>query len=116
MDALVSLVVIITGIAISYTHLYWLDPVISLVIVVAIIFCNWRLLADSFKMIIGGVPPGIELDEIEKTITSVSDVQCVHDVHVWALSTTENALTAHVVIGEQLSFEKKLRIISEIKA
>lgn len=66
-------------------------------------------------MIIDAVPSGIKLDEINEVITSVGYVHSVHHVHVWPLSTTENALTAHVVIDEQLSFEKKLQLIGEIK-
>jgi cobalt-zinc-cadmium efflux system protein len=114
-DAVVSFVVVFIGIAIHFTHLYWLDPVISLIIVIVILFRSWSLLKDSFKMIIDAVPSGIEVSKIEKVITSVSHVQSVHHVHVWSLSTTENALTAQVVIDEQLSFEKKLRVIREIK-
>jgi cobalt-zinc-cadmium efflux system protein len=114
-DALVSLGVVIVGIVISYTHLYWVDPAIGLVIMVVILVSTWGLLRDSFKMTIDAVPTGIELDEIKKVITSVPHVRHVHHVHVWPLSTTENALTAHVVIDEQLSFEKKLQVVDEIK-
>lgn len=114
-DALVSLGVVIAGIIISYTHLYWLDPAIGLVIMVVILVGTWSLLRDSFKMTIDAVPTGIELDEIKKVIVGVQHVKHVHHVHVWSISTTENALTAHVVIDEQLSFEQKLKVVEEIK-
>ncbi|HLL42227.1 MAG TPA: cation diffusion facilitator family transporter [Segetibacter sp.] len=114
-DALVSLGVVIAGIIISYTHVYWLDPAISLVIMVVILVGTWSLLRDSFKMTIDAVPTGIELDEIKKVIVGVQHVKHVHHVHVWSISTTENALTAHVVIDEQLSFEQKLKVVEEIK-
>ena len=114
-DALVSLGVVIAGIIISYTHLYWLDPAIGLVIMVVILVGTLSLLRDSFKMTIDAVPTGIELDEIKKVIVSVQHVKHVHHVHVWSISTTENALTAHVVIDEQLSFEQKLKVVKEIK-
>ena len=114
-DALVSLGVVIAGIIISYTHVYWLDPAIGLVIVVVILVGTWSLLRDSFKMTIDAVPTGIELDEIKKVIVGVQHVKHVHHVHVWSISTTENALTAHVVIDEQLSFEQKLKVVEEIK-
>jgi cobalt-zinc-cadmium efflux system protein len=114
-DALVSLGVVIAGIIISYTHLYWLDPAIGLVIMVVILVGTWSLLRDSFKMTIDAVPTGIELDEIKKVIVGVQHVKHVHHVHVWSISTTENALTAHVVIDEKLSFEQKLKVVEEIK-
>jgi cobalt-zinc-cadmium efflux system protein len=114
-DALVSLGVVIAGITISYTHLYWLDPAIGLVIMIVILVSTWGLLRDSFKMTIDAVPAGMELDAIKKIITGVPHVKHVHHVHVWSLSTTENALTAHVVIDEELPFEEKLQVIDRIK-
>ena len=114
-DALVSLGVVIAGIVINYTHLYWIDPAIGLVIMVVILVSTWGLLRDSFKMTIDAVPAGIELDEIKKAITGVLHVKAVHHVHVWPLSTTENALTAHVVLDDNISFEEKLKVIDEVK-
>jgi cobalt-zinc-cadmium efflux system protein len=114
-DALVSLGVVIAGLAISRTHLYWLDPAIGLVIMVVILISTWGLLRDSFKMTIDAVPIGIELEAIKRLIKTVPHVRHVHHVHVWPLSTTENALTAHVVIDEELLFEQKLDVIKEIR-
>jgi len=114
-DALVSLGVVIAGIVISYTHMYWIDPAIGLLIMVVILISTWGLLKDSFKMTIDAVPSGIELDEIKKVIAGVSHVKQVYHVHVWSISTTENALTAHVVIDEQLPFDQKLQVIEKIK-
>jgi cobalt-zinc-cadmium efflux system protein len=114
-DALVSLGVVVAGIVISETNLYWIDPAIGLVIMVVIIISTWGLLRDSFKMTIDAVPAGIELEAIKKLITGVPHVNHVHHVHVWSISTTENALTAHVVIDEQLSFDDKLKVIAQIK-
>ena len=114
-DALVSFGVVLGGIIISYTKLYWFDPAIGLLIMVVILVSTWGLLRDSFKMTIDAVPSGMELENIKKVIKSVPHVNHVHHVHVWSLSTTENALTAHVVLDEQLSFGQKLKIIEEIK-
>jgi cobalt-zinc-cadmium efflux system protein len=114
-DALVSLGVVVTGIAISYTHLYWIDPAIGLVIMIVILISTWGLLRDSFKMTIDAVPAGIELEKIKKIITAVPHVKKTFHVHVWPISTTENALTAHVIIDEQLSFDEKLQVIHKIK-
>jgi cobalt-zinc-cadmium efflux system protein len=114
-DALVSLGVVIAGILISYTHLYWIDAAIGLAIMVIILISTWGLLKDSFKMTIDAVPAGIELEKIKAVITTVAHVQHVHHVHVWSLSTTENALTAHVVVDDQLPFDQKLKVIDNIK-
>jgi cobalt-zinc-cadmium efflux system protein len=114
-DALVSVGVVIAGVIISYTHLYWLDPAIGLAIMVVILISTWGLLSESFKMTIDAVPAGIELEGIKKVIRSVPHVQQVHHVHVWSISTTENALTAHVVLDHLISFEEKLKTIDEIK-
>jgi cobalt-zinc-cadmium efflux system protein len=114
-DALVSLGVVIAGVIISYTNFFWLDAAIGLVIMIVILISTWGLLKDSFKMSIDAVPAGIELEKIKALITNVPHVKYVHHVHVWSLSTTENALTAHVVIDEQLPFDQKLKVIDNIK-
>lgn len=114
-DALVSLGVVIAGIAISKTALYWIDPAIGLVIMVVILISTWGLLRDSFKMTIDAVPAGIELAQIKKTIKSVQHVKHVHHVHVWSISTTENALTAHIVIDDELTFDEKLNVVAAVK-
>ena len=114
-DAMVSLGVVIAGIIIAYTHSFWIDPAIGLVIMVVILISALGLLKDSFKMTIDAVPAGMELEKIKEIIAVVPDVVRVGHVHVWALSTTENALTAHVVINDQLSFEEKLQVVKKIK-
>lgn len=114
-DALVSVGVVAGGIVISYTGWYWLDPTIGLVIMVIILISTWGLLRDSFKMTIDAVPSGLELGEIKKIILQVKHVRKVGHVHVWPLSTTENALTAHVVIDEDLSFDERLAVVKDIK-
>lgn len=114
-DALVSLGVVVGGILISYTHLYWIDAAIGIIIMLVILASTWGLLRDSFKMTIDAVPAGMELERIKKVIAHTPHVSSVEHVHVWALSTTENALTAHVVIDDELSFERKLQVVGNIK-
>ena len=114
-DALVSIGVVVAGVLITYTGWYWLDPAIGLAIMLIILISAWKLLRDSFKMTIDAVPSGIELEDIKKIILQVAHVKHVEHVHVWPLSTTENALTAHVAIDEQLSFDEKMKVVSEIK-
>ena len=114
-DALVSVGVVVAGIIISYTHLYWIDAALGIVIMIVILVSTWGLLKDSFKMTIDAVPAGIKLERIKEIIAQVPHVIRVEHVHVWALSTTENALTAHVALDELLSFDKKLEVIGAIK-
>lgn len=114
-DALVSLGVVISGIVISYTDWYWLDPAVGLVVMLIILISTWGLLRDSFKMSVDAVPSGIELDNIKQQIAAVKDVTGVHHVHVWALSTTENALTAHVLVNDALTFPEKMAVVQHIK-
>jgi len=114
-DALVSAGVVIAGIIISYTHLYWIDAALGIVIMFVILVSTWGLLRDSFKMTIDAVPTGMKLEKIKEIIAQIPHVVRVEHVHVWALSTTENALTAHVAVDELLSFEKKLDVIGAIK-
>lgn len=114
-DALVSIGVVIAGIVMTYTNWYWLDPAIGLVIMIVILVSTWGLLRDSFKMTIDAVPSGIELEQIKNIILQVDHVKDVGHVHVWPLSTTENALTAHVAVDDQLSFDEKLVVVEKIK-
>jgi cobalt-zinc-cadmium efflux system protein len=114
-DAMVSIAVVIAGIVMTYTNWYWLDPAIGLGIMIIILVSTWRLLRDSFKMTIDAVPSGIELEQIKNIILQVDHVKGVGHVHVWPLSTTENALTAHVAMDDQLSFDEKLAVVEKIK-
>jgi cobalt-zinc-cadmium efflux system protein len=114
-DAMVSFGVVVAGVIIAYTQLFWIDPAVGLVIMVVILISTWSLLKDSFKMTIDAVPAGMELEKIKAIVAAVPHVVRVSHVHVWALSTTENALTAHVVVDDQLSFDGKLQVVDKIK-
>lgn len=96
-DAGVSLGVVLAGIAIFLIGIYWLDPVVSLLIVFAIILSTWGLLKDSFNLAMDGVPKDIDPDEVKNFILSQNNVKEIHDLHIWAMSTTQVALTAHIV-------------------
>jgi cobalt-zinc-cadmium efflux system protein len=114
-DALVSVGVVIGGIVIANTGWYWLDPAIGLAIMIIILISTWSLLTDSFKMSVDAVPAGIDLEEITKVMLSIKYIVNVHHIHIWPLSTTENALTAHVIIDSQLPFDEKLKVIQRLK-
>lgn len=97
-DALVSLGVVLSGIAIVFTKWFWLDPVFSLVISALIIFSTWELLKDSFNLAIDGVPNDIDERIVRTYLSELSGVTQVHDLHIWSMSTVETALTAHLVM------------------
>jgi cobalt-zinc-cadmium efflux system protein len=97
-DTLVSLGVVVAGAVILATGLWWIDPAVSLVIVVVIGVGAWGLLKDSVKMALLAVPEGIDEGEVRAYLEGLRDVTAVHDLHIWAMSSTETALTAHLVI------------------
>jgi cobalt-zinc-cadmium efflux system protein len=96
-DAGVSLGVVVAGFLILATGLPWIDPVISLVIAAVITLGTWGLLRDSVNLALHAVPQGIEVAEVREYLSSLPHVTEVHDLHVWPMSTTETALTAHLV-------------------
>ena len=96
-DAGAAVGVVIAGYAIKTTGLPWIDPVVSLAIVVIIGFSTWKLLRDSVNLSLDAVPEGISRSEVDKFLTSLPGITAIHDVHIWSMSTTEIALTAHLV-------------------
>jgi cobalt-zinc-cadmium efflux system protein len=96
-DAGVSLGVVVAGVGIIATGWLWIDPVVSLIIAVIILVGTWRLLIDSLNLVLQAVPAGIDSEEVSNYLLSIPGVIAVHDLHIWAMSTTETALTAHVV-------------------
>jgi cobalt-zinc-cadmium efflux system protein len=96
-DAVVSAGVVVAGLAIQFTGWLWLDPATSLLIVAIIVLGTWGLLRDSMNLAMDVVPNGIELPKVEEALLNLTGVSEVHDLHVWALSTTETALTAHLL-------------------
>lgn len=111
-DALVSIGVVVSGIVIAYTGLYIIDPIIGLAIAIVIIVSTWGLLRDSLRLSLDGVPAGTDIGKVEEVIHAVKGVKGVHHLHIWAISTTETALTAHISIEDVSQME---RIKQEIK-
>lgn len=109
-DALVSLGTVIAGLVIIGTGWYWVDPAVSLVIIIVIIFSTWSLLRDSLRLSLDAVPPGIEMDRIRDAALKIPGVKDIYHIHVWAMSTTENALTAQLLVNDQLGKEELSRI------
>lgn len=97
-DAGVSAGVVVAGVAILFTGWVWIDPVVSLAIVAVIFLGTWGLLRDSVNLALDAVPENIESAEVEHYLKGLPQVTEVHDLHIWAMSTTETALTAHLVV------------------
>jgi len=99
-DAGVSAGVVIGGIAIYFSGLIWIDPLISLLIVALIFWSTWGLLSEAVRMSLAGVPRDIDVEEVMAYLASLPGVQAVHDLHIWPMSTSETAMTAHLVLPE----------------
>ena len=111
-DAGVSVAVVIAGIAIMYTGWLWLDPTLSILIVLVILIGTWGLLRDSINLAMDAVPNNIHVASVKEYLLSLEGVTGLHALHVWALSTTENALTVHL-ISTKVSIEN--RYLEEIQ-
>lgn len=112
-DAVVSAGVVLAGLAIVLTGQLWFDPVVSLIISVVIIFGTWQLFRESLGLMMDAVPMGIEPSEVQRYLSQLAGVQEVHDLHIWAMSTTENALMVHLVIPQGHPGDRFLSEISE---
>lgn len=97
-DAAVSLGIVVAGVVMLVTGWYWLDPVISLVIVAVILLGTWGLLRESVHLALDAVPPHIDVAAIASYLETLPGVTSLHDLHIWGMSTTENALTVHLVM------------------
>ncbi len=114
-DALVSAGLVVGGIIIYYTNWYLLDPILSIIIAVIILIGTWSLLKESLRLSLDGVPKDIDLDEIKNKTSNIKGVKNIHHIHVWAMSTTENAMTAHAVFESKMNYEEVSRIKNKIR-
>jgi cobalt-zinc-cadmium efflux system protein len=97
-DAAVSLGVVVAGLVMLFTGWYWLDPLVSLAIVAVIVFGTWGLLRESMHLALNAVPPHIDLAAVAAYLRELPGVTGIHDLHIWGMSTTESALTVHLVM------------------
>ena len=114
-DAVVSLAIVIGGIIIYFTQSYWIDPVLSVIVAVVILVSTWRLLTGSLRLSLDGVPENIHLEDLKAAAMKMDGVEDLHHIHVWAISTTENALTAHLVLSKNISQEQEQKIKHDLR-
>lgn len=114
-DAVVSAALVIGGIIIAFTNWYWIDPLLGILVAFVIVFSTWSMLRDSLRLSLDAVPQGISLRAVKSAVEKISGVQDFHHIHIWALSTTENALTGHVVLKKEIGMEEQEKIKKEIK-
>ena len=113
-DGLVTLGVLVAGVLIIFTNANWLDPVISLVVVAVVLWSTWELFVDSVRYSLDAVPEDINPEEVKAYLADLPGVEEVHDLHIWPMSTTETALTAHLVIPDaQMSGNALIQKASE---
>jgi len=112
-DAAVSLGVVITALAMMAWGYTWLDPAVSLAIAAVIVWATWGLFRDSVRLSVHGVPPGIDVDQVRRALVNMPGVVSVHDLHIWPISTTQTALSAHLVMPAGHPGDDFLRIANE---
>ena len=111
-DAVISAGVVIAGVAIAFTGWLWLDPVVSLILVAVIVGGTWGLLRDSVNLALDAVPAGIDVAGVREYLLGLPSVLDVHHLHIWGLSTSEVALTAHLMLAGNLEDNELLHSIN----
>lgn len=114
-DAAVSLDVVLAGLGIIYTGWLWLDPTMSLAIAAVILWSTWGLFRDSFYLAMDRVPKDLSLPDIASYLGGLKGVADVHDLHVWAVSTTDTALTVHLVMPHPGTDAFLARVAQEVR-
>ena len=114
-DALVSLGVVVGGVIIYFTDLFWIDSVVSIIIAIIILYSTWELLKDSLMMALDAVPENVDIEKVTETILQTGNVQSLHHLHIWALSTTENALTVHIILKNTLDLNNSFELKEKLK-
>ncbi len=114
-DALVSFGLVIGGIIIFYTNLFWIDALLSMVVVIIILISTWQLLSKSIRLSLDGVPHGVNLEQIKNMVKQNDVVVDFYHIHIWAISTTENALTGHLLLKSLINNVEIEKIKTSIK-
>jgi cobalt-zinc-cadmium efflux system protein len=113
-DAGVSLGVVISGALIFYLGFNWIDPLISLLIAAVILLSTWGLLRDSLNLAVDAVPRNVDPEAVRDYLSTLSGVRAIHDLHIWPMSTTDTALTAHMVMDEFPDSDNYLNEVAKV--
>lgn len=114
-DALVSAGVVVAGFVIARTGIAWIDPLISIVIMAIVLYSTWGLLTESLRLSMDAVPAGIDVKKIKQFMESGKGVSRVHHIHIWAIGTTRNAMTAHLILEKGLSDQEVVALKQQLK-
>ena len=114
-DALVSAVIVAGGLIMLVTNWFWIDSALSLVVAIVILFSTWQLLKESLRLSLDGVPEDIKIEDIQQMALKIQGVKGIHHIHIWALSSTENAMTAHLVLQNDATPEQEHQIKHDLK-
>lgn len=114
-DAIVSLGVIFSAVGIWLTHLEWLDPAISMLLVAIMMYTSWRIVREALLILMEGTPRSIEVDAVAEHMRKMAGVLAIHDVHIWGVSDTEFAASLHVVVSADTMVLQTDRMLEEIE-
>ena len=112
-DTLVSVGVVVSGIVISLTGWYLIDPIIGILIAALIAISSFSMLKESLRLALDGVPPNIDIEKVHDSLATIAGVVGVHHLHIWPISTTETAMTVHVVVDNPLKLDKVIAAVKD---
>lgn len=115
-DAVASAGVIVAGVIMYFTHWYFLDPIVSFFIALLVAFSAWRVLKETYYILMEATPKGIKFEEVVEAIRAVPNIKGVHDLHIWSLTSNRNAMTGHVVVDGELTINHTQKIIQELES
>ncbi len=114
-DALVSFGIVMGGIIIYFTKIYWIDPLLSIIICIVIISSTWSLLKASLRLSLDGVPDNVSIEKIKIKALQQKNIVDIHHIHIWAISSIQNAMTAHLVLDASISKAEEQMVKNEFR-
>jgi len=115
-DAISSVAVIVAGIVLYFTEIFWIDLAVSIVIVLMMIWSSYDIIRESFRIFLQGTPPGIDADEVSKSIQSITGVGSLHGLHIWSINSSEIFLSCHVCVDRSLDNVDTDTLIKKVNA
>lgn len=114
-DALVSFGIVVGGLIIYFTQWFWIDSALSILVAIVILISTWGILKDSLRLSLDGVPTDIDLEKIKEVVLQQKNIKQIYHIHVWAISSAENAMTAHLVLNKSTSTSEEHQLKKELK-